>query len=635
MSNTGEQTIEYEYLSRIKSPCDIKDLTQDELSVLTDEIRKYIIEKVKENGGHLASNLGVVELSLALHRVFDTPKDHIIWDVGHQSYVHKLLTGRMSKFDTLRHGGGLSGFENRRESEHDCFGTGHSSTSLSAALGFAQSDRLNGSDAYTVAVIGDGAFTGGMIHEALNNCDKDLRLIIILNENEMSISKNIGLFSKNFSKIRITPGYLRTKKKTGQFIKRIPLIGKILFKALLAVKIWLKNMLFGANYFEDLGLYYLGPVDGHNLKAVEALLAEAKKMDETVVIHIKTVKGKGFAPAEDNPGKYHGMSPVKRDRVEVIDNYSSVFGKCLSDEAQENEKICAITAAMSTGTGLDVFKSEHPDRFFDVGIAEEHAVTFAAGLAAAGMRPVVAIYSSFLQRAYDSVIHDVALQNLPVVFCLDRAGLNQSDGATHHGIFDVAFMSHIPNMKIYAPASFESLRGILNKALEDNGPIAIRYPNGAENERVIAEFFDENNPTAGQGFVRHNYSDKDSLDALIITHGRICAEALRASDMLKEQGVNTGIILLECLKPYKDIADKVSELMPISAAKIIFLEEEIKAGGMGMILSETLSSYPVMNNKTVRIMALDDNFAIQDKDEPIYKTAKISAEDIVSVAIEK
>ncbi len=635
MSKAGEQKTEYEYLSRINSPDDLKSLTQEELSLLADEIRRYIIEKVKENGGHLASNLGVVELSLALHRVFNTPKDHIIWDVGHQSYVHKLLTGRMSKFDTLRHGGGLSGFENRRESEHDCFGTGHSSTSLSAALGFAQSDRLNGSDAYTVAVIGDGAFTGGMIHEALNNCDKNLHLIIILNENEMSISKNIGLFSKNLSRFRTTPGYLRTKKKTGQIIKRIPFIGKLIFKALLAVKIWLKNMLFGANYFEDLGLYYLGPVDGHNLKAVEALLAEAKKMDETVVIHIKTVKGKGFAPAEDNPGKYHGIAPVENDFAEKSDNYSSMFGRYMSAEARDNEKICAITAAMSTGTGLDVFKSEHPNRFFDVGIAEEHAVTFAAGLAAAGMRPVVAVYSSFMQRAYDSVIHDVALQELPVVFCLDRAGLSQSDGATHHGIFDVAFMSHIPNMKIYAPASFRSLKCILKAALQDNGPVAIRYPNGAENPRVIAEFFCDNKLSSGNSFVHNNYSDKDNLDALIITHGRICAEALKASDILKEQGINTGIILLECLKPHKDIADKISELMPRAAAKIIFLEEEIKAGGMGMILSETLLSYSVMNNKTVRIMALDDNFAIQDKDEHIYKTAKLSAEDIVAAVTEK
>lgn len=630
MAEIEKTEMKYKYLSSVSSPADVKAMTEDELSVLTDEIRDYLIKRVAENGGHLASNLGVVELSVALHRVFNTPKDHIIWDVGHQSYVHKMLTGRMQKFDTLRTGGGISGFENRRESEHDCFGTGHSSTSLSAALGFAQADRLNGSDAFTVAIIGDGAFTGGMIHEALNNCDKNLRLIIILNENEMSISKNIGLFSKNFSKIRTTPGYLRTKKKTGNIIKRIPLIGKPIFKALLAVKIWVKNMIFGTNYFEDLGLYYLGPVDGHNLKATEALLREATRLDETVVIHIKTRKGKGYAPAEENPGKYHGMPSKSCAGGHGEASYSQMFGKYLSDEAKKDKRICAITAAMSTGTGLDTFRTEHPDRFFDVGIAEEHAVTFAAGLAADGMRPVVAIYSSFLQRSYDSIIHDVALQNLPVVFCVDRVGLNKSDGATHHGIFDVAFMSQIPNMKIYAPASFASLKAMLETALGDNCPSAIRYSNGHENRRVLDEFFGADRSVSESGYVHRNYKDGDSPDAVIITYGRICAEALKAADSLAQDGICAKIILLERLKPYGETAAEVAKMLPESASAVLFLEEEIKAGGMGMMLSDSLAGYEIMKNKKVSIMALDDNFGIQDKDEPIYKTVHLSADDIAA-----
>jgi 1-deoxy-D-xylulose-5-phosphate synthase len=450
-------TKNYKYLNKINSPCDLKALSKNDIEPLADEIRRELVDIVTKNGGHLASNLGVVEMTLAIHRLFDSPHDHIIFDVGHQSYVHKMLTGRLPYMDTLRQAGGISGFTNRSESEYDCFGAGHSSTSLSASLGFAISDKLSGSDAYTVCVIGDGAYTGGMIHEALNNCRKDIRLIIIMNENEMSISKNIGRFAKHLSKIRSRSGYFSVKKATGIFLKKIPFVGKGLFRFALNVKKTLKNVLYGSNYFESMGLTYLGPVDGNDYFAVENILKEAKKLNESVVVHMKTQKGRGYAPAESAPDKYHGMSPQGAKKTEKK-NFSSIMGEELTKMAEQDESICAVTAAMGVGTGLECFSKSYPERFFDVGIAEEHATTFAAGLAANGMKPFVAIYSTFLQRGYDSIIHDIALQNLPCVLCVDRAGLNAGDGATHHGIFDVAFLSQIPNLRIYTPITFGALK---------------------------------------------------------------------------------------------------------------------------------------------------------------------------------
>ena len=457
-----ETSKDYLHLNRINSPDDLKAIPAEELPVLAEEIRRFLVDRVLENGGHLASNLGVVELSLAIHRVFSTPQDHIIFDVGHQAYVHKLITGRRERFETLRQAGGLSGFPKRTESEHDAFGTGHSSTSLSAALGFAEADKLKGSDAYTVCILGDGAYTGGMIHEALNNCRKKLNLIIILNENEMSISKNIGRFAKTLSRLRSSKGYFRTKNATGSIMRKIPLIGKPLFLGLRRIKMGLKAALYGSNYFENLGLYYLGPVNGNDEEAVERLLREAKESRQCCVIHLKTQKGKGYAPAVASPDQYHGVAPANAPS-HTGTSFSAEMGAHLTELATKNEKICAITAAMPSGTGLLPFKAQHPTRFFDVGIAEEHAVTFAAGLAANGYRPVVAVYSTFLQRSYDNIIHDVALQNLPVVFCIDRAGLNASDGATHHGIFDVAFLSEIPNLKLTVPHDREIIEAILEK----------------------------------------------------------------------------------------------------------------------------------------------------------------------------
>ncbi len=619
----------YSILNRINTPDDLSGMTKDELLRLSSEIREFLIENVSKTGGHLASNLGVVELTIALHRVMQSPRDRIIWDVGHQSYVHKILTGRKDRFNTLRRGGGLSAFTNPNESEYDAFVAGHSSTSISAALGFAQADKLSGSDAYTVAVVGDGAFTGGMIHEALNNCENDLRLIIIINENEMSISKNIGHFASNMAKLRSGKRYLKTKRATRNFIIKIPLVGKWLFRYIRDLKKSLKNAMYGSNYFEDLGLDYLGPVDGHNIEVLERLLREAKATGKSAVIHIRTVKGKGFEPAENDPSTYHGMAPLDADGGGL--GFSKAMAHHISEIAQKDEKICAITAAMGAGTGLSVFGEAYPDRYFDVGIAEAHALTFGAGLAAGGMTPVIGIYSTFLQRGYDSIIHDIAIQKLPVIMAIDRAGLNSSDGATHHGIFDVAFLSEIPNLTIYTPVTYEGLKNSIDAAIESKTPSAVRYPNGCENEVVKAAFYGDGDFSLR--IARADFSVTDELSAVIITHGRIASEALKAEKMLREKGISVGVILLEKLKPYADTARVVAKLISSSVKKVVFLEEEIKNGGMGMILSEELESIGAIKGKEKIILATDDSFVIRTTDEPIYKTAGIDAEAVTKAIL--
>ena len=614
---------ETKFLPRIHTPADLRALSHEDVLTLCGEIRETLIETVTQTGGHLASNLGAVELSVAMHRVFDCPRDHFIFDVGHQSYVHKLLTGRYDRFGTLRQGGGISGFTKRSESEYDCFGAGHSSTSLSAALGFAQGDRMAGSEAYTVAVVGDGAFTGGMIHEALNNITPGLRLIIIINENEMSISKNIGRFATHMARIRRKSGYFKTKKGISRFIKRIPLIGNGLFCAIRDTKKAIKNAMYGSNYFEDMGLYYLGPADGNDYEAVEALLTEAKRQNESVVIHLKTRKGKGYAPAEAEPGKYHGMPPAGTVSAE---NFSHRLGEILIAESQKDDRICAITAAMSEGTGIESFHAARPDRFFDVGIAEEHALTFAAGLAADGYKPVTAIYSSFMQRAYDQIIHDIALQQLPVLMCIDRAGLNAGDGPTHHGIFDVSFLSSIPGVTIYTPVIFAGLALSVRKALEAGKPAAIRYPNGGENPRLRAAFYPDGESTE-IGIRESDPSNTATPAAIIVTHGRITCEALTARDRLAAGGVRVGILLCEYLKPYDRLACDVASHLPDSVP-LLFLEEEIRAGGFGMMLSDALIRRGVMANRPYAILATDDSFVTQDRREPIYRTAGVDAEAI-------
>lgn len=616
---------DYIHLNNIKSPADLKALSESDIDALAEEIRDALVERVTENGGHLASNLGVVELTLAIHRVFDSPKDHIIFDVGHQSYVHKMLTGRYDKMDTLRTAGGISGFTKRSESEHDCFGSGHSSTSLSAALGFAISDKINASDAYTIAIVGDGAYTGGMIHEALNNCRKDIRLIIIMNENEMSISKNIGRFAKHLAKIRNKASYFKTKKATGAFLKHIPLIGKKLFHFVRGVKKSLKNALYGSNYFESMGLTYLGPVNGNNYSEVEHILREAVKLEESVVIHIKTTKGYGYPPATEAPDRYHGLSPQSTPQNDRS-NFSRVMGETLAEMAEHDDKICAITAAMSDGTGLNSFRQKHEKRFFDVGIAEEHAMTFASGLAANGMKPYFAVYSSFLQRAYDNIIHDAALQRLPVKICIDRAGLSDADGATHHGIFDVAFLSHIPDIKIFTPITEHTLKLALSEANQLDSPCAIRYPNACENERVVREFY--STPPTKLCFAT-NYNSPEELDCLIITHGRIVTEALKAADTLSKEGITVGIILLEVLKPYPETAAAILDSIPNKACRLLFFEEEIRYGGMGMLLSDELRKHSKLENKSIAIIATDDTFVERHMGCSLYDDAHVSAKYII------
>ncbi len=606
----------YPLLSKIDAPCDLKNLSSKEEKELAAEIREYLIKTVSQTGGHLASNLGVVELTIALHKIFNTPDDKIVWDVGHQSYVHKLLTGRKELFDTLRTPGGLSGFTKRSESEYDPFGAGHSSTAISAAIGLAQADALAGRENYTVAVVGDGAFTGGLVHEALNNIDKNLHLIIIMNENEMSISKNTGSFAKYLAKIRATEGYLKTKSFTRKFVSKIPLIGKGLFKLIRAVKKRFKNSLYGSNYFEDSGLYYLGPADGNNIEQVENLLKEAIGSKQAVFLHLKTLKGCGYQPAEASPSEFHS---VPKEGALPCKNFSLAFGELIAEKAASDEKICAITAAMTDGCGLSAFSEKFPERFFDVGIAEPHALVFAAGLAAGGMKPVFSVYSSFLQRGYDNILHDIALQKLPVTVMIDRASLAGADGVTHHGIFDVSFLCGIPNTEIYAPSTFASLRLALDNALcSKDSPTFIRYPNSCE-------FPEATTLSPISDFIKVDSCDDSSTDAVIITYGKILSEAVKAKKALADLGIPCKIILLEKLKPLS--TSEILSLIPDKKIPVVFLEEGIKSGGVGENLYEELRSTDKMSARDYKIFAIED-FAEGVLGESLYKTCKISSEDI-------
>ena len=609
-------------LCNINSPSDVKKIREKDVPRLCEEIRQELITTVTENGGHLSSNLGVVELSVAIHRVFDSPKDHIIFDVGHQSYVHKLLTGRRDAFSTLRRGGGLSGFPKRTESEHDAFGTGHSSTSLSAGLGFAEADKLNGSDSYTVVVLGDGAFTGGMIHEALNNCKRSLRLILVINENEMSISKNTGLFARNLSKLRARPGYYKTKGAVERFFEHVPLLGKPIIRILRFIKKKFKALFYRGNYFEQLGFSYFGPINGNNEETVEDYLRAARARGRCCVVHVKTVKGKGFEPAEKNPDSYHGLAPKSAKQPKKT--FSSVFGDKLTSIADNNDKVCAITAAMMQGTGLTPFKEKHPKRFYDVGIAEEHAVTFAAGLSANGYLPVVAVYSTFLQRAYDNIIHDVALQSLPVLFCIDRAGLNAKDGATHHGIFDVSFLLQIPGMDIWEPLSFSSFENILNGYFESETkcPTAVRYPSGGESETVISYLDRMMKITDG---VYADFSKDNIPNNVVIAYGRLSAEAIKA----RKESDGAGLILFEHLSGLDALA---REILPyVNGKNIIFAEEGVFNGSFAVNLSQSLRDNGF--DGKISVLAIKDSFVIQATDENIYKTARIDKDSITQLFV--
>lgn len=618
------------FLDGINSPEDLKKMREEDIPQLAAEIRRFLVSNVTKTGGHLASNLGAVELTLAIHRVFDSPKDHIIFDVGHQAYVHKIITGRREEFGELRRVGGLSGFTKRRESEHDPFGAGHSSTSLSAALGFAAADVLDGNNAYTVCVIGDGAYTGGMIHEALNNCKKNMRLIIILNENEMSISKNIGGFAKHMAQVRSNKRYYRVKDATRNVISSIPLVGKAAFSIARDTKQTIKNMMYDSNYFEELGLYYMGPVDGNDFFEVEDMLSVAKSMNCSCVVHLTTKKGKGYRPAEQNPAMYHSITAQGKKHPSF--SFSNKAGDYLSEKAYKCDDICAITAAMTLGTGLSKFKSEHADRFFDVGIAEEHAATFAAGLAAAGKRPFFAVYSSFMQRSYDNIIHDIALQHLPVCFFVDRAGLSAGDGATHHGVYDVAFLSQIPNISIFAPMTYDSLYRAIDIAYASDEPTAIRYANCEEDPEIVGVFADDRKD--GEITAFRDYGEVDEPSVVVVTYGRIVAEAIKAKKLLAQRGIKCGVILLELIKPYEVSSAAVERLLPEGKCNVIFLEEGVKNGGAAMILKETLSERKIMKNKKSHILAIEDTLTSGEKGKTLYQTCGISAQDIVRVVTE-
>ena len=609
----------YNHLDRINSPSDLKSLTVAEAEELCSEIREFLVSKVEKSGGHLASNLGVTELTVAIHRVFDSPHDRIIFDVGHQAYVHKIITGRRDMFGSLRATGGLSGFTSRRESEHDPFGAGHSSTSLSAALGFAEATSLDGDRRHTVCVIGDGAYTGGMVHEALNNCKPDLPLVIILNENGMSISANRGTFAGYLSKVRVSKQYRRFKRGTANMLHKIPVIGKPIRKVLLFCKDKLKKLLYKENYFEQLGLYYIGTVDGHDLEKCEQALREARDLGKTVVVHVKTRKGCGYEPAEKAPDSYHSVSGKSGG-----DTFHSVFADHLSTLAQYNHDVVAVTAAMGMGTGLEEFGNAHPKKYFDVGIAEEHALTFAAGLAAAGKIPFVGIYSTFLQRGYDNLIHDIALQNLPVKLMIDRAGLAVRDGATHHGIFDVAFLSHIPNMSIIAPINYQSLKDSVTFAAEIDSPVAIRYPNTHES---LASY--ELLRHIGNG-VSVSFADDEEIDVLYVAYGRIYERALEASVMLSGDGVRSGVAVLEILKPLEDPTDTLIPLM-LRARRVVFVEEGIRRGGVGEAIAAILCDRGI--RISYKIAAIDDNFASPESPCDLYEHVGLDSKSLVRIGL--
>lgn len=566
--------MEYKLLPGIKAPSDVKKMNTEQLNELCFEIRQKMLETVSQNGGHLSSNLGAVELTVALHKVFDSPKDSIVFDVGHQCYAHKLITGRYESFDTLRQKDGLSGFCRPNESEHDTFYSGHSSTSVSAGLGIATANRLLDNGNYTVTVIGDGSFTGGMVYEALNNGGRSkTKHIIILNDNKMSISENVGSFAKYLAVIRSKPGYYNLKASTERTLNRIPNVGKKITKKLYDLKTDLKNKLYTqSTFFEDLGYRYMGPIDGHNISVLVDALEAAKKVNAPVLLHVNTIKGKGYKFAEEDPSRFHGVGPfdlATGKTQSALDCFSDKLGEYLCKYAPANKKMCAITAAMGLGTGLECFRKSFPDRFFDVGIAEEHAVTFASGLAKKGMLPVFAVYSTFFQRCYDQLVHDISLQKLKVIFAIDRAGFVGEDGETHNGLMDVAFLSTIPDIIVYSPCCYRSLEADINNAVNaDKVAVAVRYPRGGQADNVSVLQYD--------CIEFSTYGDKNA-ETCIVTYGRVTSQAIKAVDELSAKNINALLISLNRIKPLPENAVDIMYTMK----KVFFFEEGIRSDGIG------------------------------------------------------
>ena len=567
-------------LERIKGAEDLKELSPDEIGILAQEVRSFLIEKISHTGGHLASNLGVVELTIAIFLSFHLPEDKIIWDVGHQSYTHKILSGRMEEFDDLRQFGGLSGFPKRKESPYDSFDTGHSSTSISAGLGIAQARDILGKDYKVAAIIGDGALTGGMAYEALNNAARMKKnFIIILNDNKMSISENVGGMSKYLNGLRTGSGYNDLKKNVADALERLPVLGAPIIDKIKRTINSIKQLFIPGMLFENMGITYLGPVDGHNVQALCKVLKEAQKLDHSVLVHVLTRKGKGYGPAEKYPSRFHGVDPFdiatgKPLKEKQYPSYTQVFSRKICQLAREHKELVAVTAAMPDGTGLSAFAKEFPDRFFDVGIAEAHAVTSAAGMAAAGLKPVVAVYSSFLQRAYDQILHDVCIQNLPVILAVDRAGLVGSDGETHQGIFDYSYLTSIPNMSVMAPKNLWELRAMLEFAVDYNGPIAIRYPRG-QAYRGLKEFM---NPIVyGQGEMLF-----EEQDIALLAVGSMVSTAEHIRDKLKARGFQCSLANGRFVKPFDArLVDRLAH----GHTRIVTLEENVLQGGYGLAVT--------------------------------------------------
>lgn len=620
----NQNTLTKNLLETINSPADVKALSLEQLKQLAEEIRQLLISVISKTGGHLAPNLGVVELTLALHRVFTTPKDKIVFDVGHQSYIHKIITGRREQFSTLRQYGGLSGFPKLSESEHDAFGTGHSSTSISAALGMAVARDLQGEDYNVIAVIGDGSMTGGMAFEALNNAGTlHKKMIVVLNDNEMSISKNVGAMSEYLYQLRTGETYNKIKHDIEGWLKNME-FGTDVLKAIRRLKGSVKYLMVPTSIFEELGFTYLGPIDGHDLQGLTEVLQAAKKIDGPVLVHVLTKKGKGYKPAEESPNKFHGTGPFDIATGKKIANpnapitYTEVFGRTLTELANTDKDIIGITAAMPDGTGMSTFAKAHPERCFDVGIAEQHAVTSAAGAAAVGLKPVAAIYSTFLQRAYDSVLHDICMQRLHVTLCLDRAGLVGDDGYTHHGVFDYAYLRSMPEMTIMAPKDENELRHMLKTAVDFDGPVSVRYPRGSGVGVSITEPM--HSLPIGKAEVL-----REGKDVCLWAIGSMVQSALQAADKLAEQGISAGVVNMRFAKPLDE------ELLLEHSAqygKIVTLEEGVLQGGVGSAVLETLNAAKMLQKCQVLTLGIPDEFVLHGDKKLLFKDLGLDVETI-------
>jgi 1-deoxy-D-xylulose-5-phosphate synthase len=615
-------------LEKIENPQQLKNLSLQQLEKLALELRSFIIENVAQTGGHLAPSLGVVDLTVALHRVFDCPNDKIVWDVGHQAYAHKILTGRRDQFHTLRQKGGITGFPRLAESPYDSFGVGHSSTSISAALGMAIARDLNREKHHVLAVIGDGALTGGEAFEALNHAgDLGKNLIVILNDNEMSIDPNVGALSEYLSKMRTAPQYNRAKKDFGGLLKSIPHIGDTVLKTAEHIKDSVRFFLVPGGLFEEMGFTYIGPIDGHNIELLLEVLEQAKLMDGPLLIHVRTKKGKGYLPAEIEPDKFHGIGKFNMTTGAVIKKtgmpptYTDVFGQALLDLADQNDDIVAITAAMPSGTGLKRFSKVFPKRFFDVGIAEQHAMTLAAGLAAAGKQPVIVLYSTFAQRAYDQMLHDVCLQNLPVVLCLDRAGVVGEDGPTHHGVFDISYLRSMPNLTIMAPKDENELRQMMGTAFSLKHPVAIRYPRGSARGVPIESSFEK--LAEGKAELLQS-GGKVAFFAL----GTMVETAEKAAGILKQEGIETTVVNARFAKP---LDEAMLRDLTEQTDLIITMEENVLAGGFGSAVLEFLNREN-LTNVQIQCIGIPDTFVEQGSRGELLQAYKLTEKDAAGVA---